>query len=74
MAQSLALHLNRALRKGEITGSHRPPARSLKVLATIDDPELDARYPDHTHFIDAQNPHPRAKCEALVSRFVTAVE
>ena len=56
MAQSLALHLNRALRKGEITGSHRPPARSLKVLATIDDPELDARYPDHTHFIDAQNP------------------
>jgi hypothetical protein len=28
-----------------------------KVLATIDDPELDARYPNRTHFIDAQNPH-----------------
>jgi hypothetical protein len=28
-----------------------------KVLAGIDDPELDARYPNRTHFIDAQNPH-----------------
>jgi hypothetical protein len=28
-----------------------------KVLASIDDPELDARYPNHTHFVDAQNPH-----------------
>jgi hypothetical protein len=28
-----------------------------KVLAMIDDSELDARYPDRTHFIDAQNPH-----------------
>jgi hypothetical protein len=28
-----------------------------KVLATIDDPELDARYPNRTHFIDARNPH-----------------
>lgn len=28
-----------------------------KVLASIDDPELDARYPNRTHFIDAQNPH-----------------
>jgi len=27
-----------------------------KVLATIDDPELDARYPNRTHFVDAQNP------------------
>jgi len=31
-----------------------PAAR--KVLASIDDPELDARYPNRTHFIDAQNP------------------
>jgi hypothetical protein len=23
----------------------------------IEDPELDARYPNRTHFIDAQNPH-----------------
>jgi hypothetical protein len=28
-----------------------------KVLAMIDDSELDARYPDRTHFVDAQNPH-----------------
>jgi len=28
-----------------------------KVLATIGDPELDARYPNRTHFVDAQNPH-----------------
>lgn len=28
-----------------------------KVLATIDAPELDARYPNRTHFVDAQNPH-----------------
>jgi hypothetical protein len=28
-----------------------------KALASIDDPELDARYPNRTHFIDAQNPH-----------------
>ena len=28
-----------------------------KVLATINDPELDARYPNRAHFIDAQNPH-----------------
>jgi hypothetical protein len=28
-----------------------------KVLAGIDDPELEARYPNRTHFIDAQNPH-----------------
>jgi hypothetical protein len=28
-----------------------------KVLATIDDSELDARYPNRTHFVDAQNPH-----------------
>ena len=28
-----------------------------KVLASIDDPELDARYPNRTHFIDAQNRH-----------------
>ena len=28
-----------------------------KVLASIDDPELDARYPNRTHFVDAQNPH-----------------
>jgi hypothetical protein len=28
-----------------------------KVLATIHDPELDARYPNRTHFVDAQNPH-----------------
>ncbi|MGO9248898.1 MAG: hypothetical protein ACLQQB_12410 [Solirubrobacteraceae bacterium] len=27
-----------------------------KVLASINDPELDARYPNRTHFIDAQNP------------------
>jgi hypothetical protein len=32
-----------------------PAAR--KVLAMIEDPELDARYPSRTHFIDAQNPH-----------------
>jgi hypothetical protein len=32
-----------------------PAAR--KVLAMIEDPELDARYPNRTHFIDAQNPH-----------------
>ncbi|HEX3391342.1 MAG TPA: hypothetical protein VHS55_02150 [Solirubrobacteraceae bacterium] len=28
-----------------------------KALATIDDSDLDARYPNRTHFIDAQNPH-----------------
>ncbi len=28
-----------------------------KVLAMIEDPELDARYPNRTHFIDAQNSH-----------------
>jgi hypothetical protein len=28
-----------------------------KVLAMIDDPELDARYPNRTHFIDARNPN-----------------
>jgi hypothetical protein len=28
-----------------------------KVLAMIEDPELDARYPNRTHFVDAQNPH-----------------
>jgi len=28
-----------------------------KVLATIHDGELDARYPNRTHFVDAQNPH-----------------
>jgi hypothetical protein len=28
-----------------------------KVLASIDDPELDGRYPNRTHFVDAQNPH-----------------
>jgi hypothetical protein len=28
-----------------------------KVLATINDPELDARYPNRTHFVDAQSPH-----------------
>ena len=27
-----------------------------KVLATIDDGELESRYPNRTHFIDAQNP------------------
>ncbi len=32
-----------------------PAAR--KVLAMIEDPELDARYPNRTHFVDAQNPH-----------------
>ena len=28
-----------------------------KVLATIDDSELAARYPNRTHFVDTQNPH-----------------
>jgi hypothetical protein len=28
-----------------------------KVLATINDGELDARYPNRTHFVDARNPH-----------------
>lgn len=28
-----------------------------KVIAGIDDSELDARYPNRTHFVDAQNPH-----------------
>jgi hypothetical protein len=28
-----------------------------KVLATINDPELDARYPNRAHFVDARNPH-----------------
>ena len=28
-----------------------------KVLAMIDAPELDARYPNRTHFVHAQNPH-----------------
>ncbi len=28
-----------------------------KVLAMIDAPELDARYPNRTHFVDAQSPH-----------------
>ena len=28
-----------------------------KVLAMIDDSELEARYPNRTHFVDAQNPH-----------------
>lgn len=27
-----------------------------KVIATIDDAELDSRYPNRTHFVDAQNP------------------
>jgi hypothetical protein len=27
-----------------------------KVLASIDDNELEARYPNRTHFVDAQNP------------------
>lgn len=27
-----------------------------KVLASIDDKALDARYPNRTHFVDAQNP------------------
>jgi hypothetical protein len=47
-------------RELEITMSTTPqpigPA-TRKVLASIDDPELDARYPNRTHFIDAQNPH-----------------
>jgi hypothetical protein len=28
-----------------------------KVLAGIEDSALDARYPNRTHFVDAQNPH-----------------
>jgi len=28
-----------------------------KVLASIEDGQLDARYPNRTHFVDAQNPH-----------------
>lgn len=28
-----------------------------KVLASIDASDLDARYPNRTHFVDAQNPH-----------------
>jgi hypothetical protein len=28
-----------------------------KVLAMIDDGDLDDRYPNRTHFVDAQNPH-----------------
>ncbi len=27
-----------------------------KVLATIEDSELEARYPNRTHFVDARNP------------------
>jgi hypothetical protein len=32
-------------------------AATRKVLATIEDGELDARYPNGTHFVDARNPH-----------------
>jgi hypothetical protein len=38
-----------------------------RVLASLDDPELDARYPNHTHFIGTDNPqHSRMATRALL--------
>jgi hypothetical protein len=39
-----------------------------KVLATIEDGELEARYPNRTHFVDAHNPNQAI----LVSRALLA--
>src|SRR4051794_1659402 len=39
-----------------------------KVVAGIDDPEVEARYPDRTHFIPADNPrHGEMATRALFS-------
>jgi hypothetical protein len=39
-----------------------------KVLATIEDSEIEARYPNRTHFVDARNPNQAM----LVSRALLA--
>jgi hypothetical protein len=45
-----------------------PSPAVRKVLATIEDGELEARYPNRTHFVDARNPHQAA----LISRALFA--
>jgi hypothetical protein len=42
--------------EGVVTTPNADPAVE-KVIASIGDAELAARYPDRTHFISAENPH-----------------
>jgi len=35
----------------------REPGAVMSPATHLEDPQLDARYPNRTHFVDAQNPH-----------------
>jgi hypothetical protein len=50
------------------TKPQNPSPAVRKVLATIDDGELESRYPNRTHFVDARNPNQAI----LVSRALLA--